>query len=116
MDWLDLLADQGTLKSLLQHHSSKITLLKKNYIAHQPHFLKAPPWALWALRALLSPPSALLGGQLSVTLCEILQRGSDEGRKGGSERLRGLPKATQRVRQRTGTAPGLSTPSPGLSR
>ena len=22
MDWLDLLADQGTLKSLLQHHSS----------------------------------------------------------------------------------------------
>ena len=23
MDWLDLLADQGTLKSLLQHHSSK---------------------------------------------------------------------------------------------
>ena len=25
MDWLDLLAVQGTLKSLLQHHSSKIT-------------------------------------------------------------------------------------------
>ena len=23
MDWLDLLADQGTLKSILQHHSSK---------------------------------------------------------------------------------------------
>ena len=23
MDWLDLLAAQGTLKSLLQHHSSK---------------------------------------------------------------------------------------------
>ena len=23
MDWLDLLADQGTLRSLLQHHSSK---------------------------------------------------------------------------------------------
>ena len=26
-DWLDLLADQGTLKSLLQHHSSKSTIL-----------------------------------------------------------------------------------------
>ena len=26
MDWLDLLAIQGTLKSLLQHHSSKSTL------------------------------------------------------------------------------------------
>ena len=27
MDWLDLLADQGTLKSLLQHHSSKACIL-----------------------------------------------------------------------------------------
>ena len=27
MDWLDLLADQGTLKSLLQHHSSKGSIL-----------------------------------------------------------------------------------------
>ena len=27
MDWLDLLAVQGTLKSLLQHHSSKATVL-----------------------------------------------------------------------------------------
>ena len=26
MDWLDLLAAQGTLKSLLQHHSSKVTI------------------------------------------------------------------------------------------
>ena len=26
MDWLDLLAVQGTLKSLLQHHSSKATI------------------------------------------------------------------------------------------
>ena len=26
MDWLDLLADQGTLKSLLQHHSSKASI------------------------------------------------------------------------------------------
>ena len=27
MDWLDLLAAQGTLKSLLQHHSSKASIL-----------------------------------------------------------------------------------------
>ena len=27
MDWLDLLADQGTCKSLLQHHSSKASIL-----------------------------------------------------------------------------------------
>ena len=28
MDWLDLLAVQGTLKSLLQHHSSKTSILQ----------------------------------------------------------------------------------------
>ena len=28
MDWLDLLAVQGTLKSLLQHHSSKTSILR----------------------------------------------------------------------------------------
>ena len=28
MDWLDLLAVQGTLKTLLQHHSSKATILR----------------------------------------------------------------------------------------
>ena len=33
-DWLDLLAVQGTLKSLLQHHSSKASILQ-----HSPFFL-----------------------------------------------------------------------------
>ena len=28
MDWLDLLAVQGTLKSLLHHHSSKVSILQ----------------------------------------------------------------------------------------
>ena len=30
MDWLDLLAAQGTLKSLLQHHSSKASILRRS--------------------------------------------------------------------------------------
>ena len=30
MDWLDLLAVQGTLKSLLQHHSSKASVLRSS--------------------------------------------------------------------------------------
>ena len=30
MDWLDLLAAQGTLKSLLQHHSSKASVLRRS--------------------------------------------------------------------------------------
>ena len=29
MDWLDVLAVQGTLKSLLQHHSSKASILRR---------------------------------------------------------------------------------------
>ena len=31
MDWLDLLAIQGTLKSLLQHHSSKASVLQHSH-------------------------------------------------------------------------------------
>ena len=30
MDWLDLLAVHGTLKSLLQHHSSKVSILQRS--------------------------------------------------------------------------------------
>ena len=30
MDWLGLLAVQGTLKSLLQHHSSKVSILQRS--------------------------------------------------------------------------------------
>ena len=34
MDWLDLLAVQGTLKSLLQHHSSKISAFFTVQLSH----------------------------------------------------------------------------------
>ena len=39
MDWLDLLAVQGTLKSLLQHHSSKVSILRCSvfFIAQLSH-------------------------------------------------------------------------------
>ena len=38
MDWLDLLAVQGTLKSLLQHHSSKASILQRSdlFIVQRP--------------------------------------------------------------------------------
>ena len=32
MDWLNLLAAQGTLKSLLQHHSSKASILRHSFL------------------------------------------------------------------------------------
>ena len=39
MDWLDLLAIQGTLKSLIQHHSSKASILQCSafFIAQLSH-------------------------------------------------------------------------------
>ena len=45
MDWLGLLAVQGTLKSLLQHHSSKASILR--YSAFMVHGL-CGPWSLWS--------------------------------------------------------------------
>ena len=36
MDWLDLLAVQGTLKSLLQHHSSKASVLQLLSFLYSP--------------------------------------------------------------------------------
>ena len=41
MDWLDLLAVQGTLKSLLQHHSSKASILW-----HSAFFMVQRPYGL----------------------------------------------------------------------
>ena len=39
MDWLDILAVQGTLKSLLQHHSSKASILQRSafFIVQMSH-------------------------------------------------------------------------------
>ena len=38
-DWLDLLAVQGTLKSLLQHYSSKASILRRSafFVVHLSH-------------------------------------------------------------------------------
>ena len=37
MDWLELLAVQGTLKSLLQHHSSKASILSSAFFMGNSH-------------------------------------------------------------------------------
>ena len=36
MDWLGLLAVQGTLKSLLQYHSSKVSILQRSVFFYSP--------------------------------------------------------------------------------
>ena len=51
MDWLDLLVVQGTLKSLLQHHSSKASILQHAavFIVHLSHPILAPCWIQFCL-------------------------------------------------------------------
>ena len=51
MDWLDLLAVQGTLKSLLQHHSSKASI---------------PQWSAFFI-VQLSHPSLTIGKTIALT-------------------------------------------------
>ena len=51
MDWSDLLAVQGTLKSLLQHHSSKASILRR------PAFFTVQ----------LSQPSMTIGKTIALT-------------------------------------------------
>ena len=52
IDWFDLLAVQGTLKSLLQHHSSKASNLQRSafFIVHllHPYMTTGKP-QLWCL-------------------------------------------------------------------
>ena len=56
IDWLDLLAIQGTLKSLLQHHSSKASILQHSaffmvQLSH-PHITAGKKIYLWLDRSL----------------------------------------------------------------
>ena len=53
MDWLDLLAIQGTLKSLLQHHSLKASILRCSafFMVHLSH-----PWVTPAPLKMTPPP------------------------------------------------------------
>ena len=51
MDWLDLLAVQGTLKSLLQHHSSEASIL-----LHSAFFI-AQLWAFLVAQGLKNLPA-----------------------------------------------------------
>ena len=55
IDWFDLLAVQGTLKSLLQHHSSKASVLQCSaFLKVQPRAMNCPLLLniLWCLQIL----------------------------------------------------------------
>ena len=77
MDWLDLLAVQGTLKSLLQHHSSKASILQHSafftvQLSH-PYMTSGKTIAL-TRRTLVGKVMSLLLNMLSRLLITFLLR------------------------------------------
>ena len=58
MNWLDLLAVQGTLKSLLQHHSSKTTILWPSafFMVQLSHLYKTTGKTIWTFVSKVMSP------------------------------------------------------------
>ena len=77
MDWLDLLAVQGTLKSLLQHHSSKASILWRSarFMVHlsHPHMTTGKTTAL-TRRTFVGKVMSLLFNMLSRFVIAFLSR------------------------------------------
>ena len=77
MDWLDLLAVQGTLKSVLQHHSSKASILQYSafFIVQLSHPYmtngKTIPLTRWTF---LGKVMSLLFNKLSKLVITFLPR------------------------------------------
>ena len=67
MDWLDLLAVQGTLKSLLQHHSSKTSILRRSafFTVQLSHPYNTTGKTIALTRTLVSKVMSLLLNMLS---------------------------------------------------
>ena len=77
MDWVDLLAVQGTLKSLLQHHRSKASILQSSaffivQLSH-PHMTTGKPIAL-TRRTFVGKAMSLLFNMLSRLVITFLPR------------------------------------------
>ena len=79
MDWLDLLAVQGTLKSLLQHHSSKASILRSSafftFQLSHPYMTTGKTIAL-TRRTFVSKVMSLLLNMLSRLVITFLPRGT----------------------------------------
>ena len=79
MDWLDLLAGQGTLKSLLQHHSSKALILwcSALFIVQLSHLYMTTGKAIVLTRwAFVGKVMSLLFNVLSRLVIAFFQRAS----------------------------------------
>ena len=76
MDWLDLLAVQGTLKSLLQHHSSNASILRCSafFIVQLSHrYMTTGKTIALTRRTLVGKVMSLLLNMLSAAAAKSLQ-------------------------------------------
>ena len=69
MDWLDLLAAQGTLKTLLQHHSSKPSVLQ-----HSAFFIIQPSYPYMIIGKTTALTRWTLVGKVTSLLFPMLSR------------------------------------------
>ena len=77
MNWLDLLAVQGTLKSLLQHHTSKASILQHSafFIVQLSHPYMTPGKTIaLTRRTFVGKVMSLLFNMLSRLVISFLQR------------------------------------------
>ena len=77
MDWLDLLAVQGTLKSLLQHHSSKALILRQSafFTVQLSHpYMSAGKTIALTRRTFVGKVTSLLLNMLSTLVITFLPR------------------------------------------
>ena len=78
MDWLDLLAAQGTLKSLLQHHSSKASILRRSavFIVQLSHpYMTTEKTIALTRQTFVGKVMSLLFNMLSRLVMTFLPRG-----------------------------------------
>ena len=77
MDWLDLLAVQGALKSLLQHHSSKASILRRSafFIVQLSHpYMTTGKTIALTRRIFVDKVMSLLFNMLSRLVITLLPR------------------------------------------
>ena len=77
MHWLDLPAVQGTLKSLLQHHSSKASILRRSalFIVQLSHpYMTTEKIIAWTKRTFVGKVMSLLLNMLSRLVIAFLPR------------------------------------------
>ena len=77
MDWLDLLAVQGTLKSLLQHHNSKTSILQCSafsMVQFSHPYMTTGKTTVLTIRTFVSKVMSLLFNMMSRLVTDFLPR------------------------------------------